>query len=408
MVSPAQESSFKGANDLSYPDIVPSAQFDSLKQPSQLLPAHLLRRDSSASLSSNKSTEQKNPSNEDSFYTAVSQSSSVSSPHTARSVWCQNKHPGAPVPMPTLIQSRSRKAGFTMFMACLLRHLKDEDAKKYASTKSLMQTCFRQNRSGNPEYASLSQSTQTAIRQLVGEGIWLDTEKQLRKALIEQYIKDGIPPNEAEKKGALLAKNAAEPLPFLAATVTPPVVVVPTSDCVTATKSKGVVRETAKRAVSGQILEHNSKKSRCDLSVNQVVKGRSTNNCGHQIHSQIDERYLFWGIKPKQECTIKGRLDTLEVFIYGQQQKGSIFQRLESIFYLKELDGSKKLWSDWLKDAETEFDISPSTQYNALDRVNAIEKEMFGETKIGHLSDRVKSLANAEFSLNQENISTIL
>ena len=108
--------------------------------------------------------------------------------------------------------SKERKEQFLMFTKVLMKYLEQKDQSMHARAKEVIRDCAKKNKEGNPAYSSLSTSMQSHLKQLVGEIYWKKAEDYLRQYLHTQYVKKGVPHEEAKRKANATAQSAASPL----------------------------------------------------------------------------------------------------------------------------------------------------------------------------------------------------
>ena len=108
--------------------------------------------------------------------------------------------------------SKERKEQFLMFTKVLMKYLEQKDQSMHARAKEVIRDCAKKNKEGNPSYSSLSTSMQSHLKQLVGEPYWKKAEDYLRQYLHTQYVKKGVPHEEAKRKANATAQSAASPL----------------------------------------------------------------------------------------------------------------------------------------------------------------------------------------------------
>mmetsp|Transcript_3683 Transcript_3683/g.5610 ORF Transcript_3683/g.5610 Transcript_3683/m.5610 type:complete len:241 (-) Transcript_3683:132-854(-) len=117
--------------------------------------------------------------------------------------------------------SKERKQQFLMFTKVLVKYLEQKDQSMHARAKEVIRDCAKKNKEGNPAYSCLSASMQSHLKQLVGEIYWKKAEAYLRQYLRTQYVKKGVPHEEAKRKAIATAQSAASPLALDGVTVPP-------------------------------------------------------------------------------------------------------------------------------------------------------------------------------------------
>jgi len=104
-----------------------------------------------------------------------------------------------------------------------MKYLEQKDQSMHARAKEVIRDCAKKNKEGNPAYSSLSTSMQSHLKNLVGEIYWKKAEDYLRQYLHTQYVKKGVPHEEAKRKANATAQSAASPLALDGVTVPPSV-----------------------------------------------------------------------------------------------------------------------------------------------------------------------------------------
>ena len=104
-----------------------------------------------------------------------------------------------------------------------MKYLEQKDQSMHARAKEVIRDCAKKNKEGNPAYSCLIASVQSHLKQLVGEIYWKKAEDYLRQYLHTQYVKKGVPHEEAKRKANATAQSAASPLALDGAIVPPSV-----------------------------------------------------------------------------------------------------------------------------------------------------------------------------------------
>ena len=108
--------------------------------------------------------------------------------------------------------SKERKGEFLMFTKVLMKYLEQKDQSMHACAKEVIRDCAKKNKEGNPAYSCLSISMQSHLKNLVGGTYWKKAEKYLQHYRHAQYVKKGVPREEAKRKANATAQSAASSL----------------------------------------------------------------------------------------------------------------------------------------------------------------------------------------------------
>lgn len=112
----------------------------------------------------------------------------------------------------------SRKELSLIFTKVLMRYLEVKRFTIHSQARDVIINCAKQSRNGNPAFASLCVSTQSHLKQLVGEKHWKKAEELLGDYMTQQFMNNGnkFAFANARKKANAVARSAASPLPFYA------------------------------------------------------------------------------------------------------------------------------------------------------------------------------------------------
>ena len=69
-------------------------------------------------------------------------------------------------------KERKEKERFLMFTRVLMKYLEQRDKTMHSQAKTQIKECYEKNKAGDPQYASLTTSMETRLRNTAGEVYW--------------------------------------------------------------------------------------------------------------------------------------------------------------------------------------------------------------------------------------------